>query len=50
MATAEANKKLKKTPNFTDMAKSDMPTGRGRKGSLPPREQKGREKRIPGLN
>ena len=50
VATAEVNnsllefsvyyRKLKKVPNFTDLAVSGMPVGRGRKGSVPPRKRK----------
>lgn len=35
--------KVKKTPNFTKLATHDMPAGRGRKGSVPPRKQKKQE-------
>lgn len=50
VATAEANNKLiefsnyyrkaKKVPNFTQIAKANVPTGTGRKGSVPPRKRK----------
>ena len=50
VATAEANNKLiefsgyyckiKKSPSFNEMAKSDMSSGRGRKESVPPRKGK----------
>ena len=35
--------KAKKKPNFTKLATHDMPSGRGRKGSVPPRKRKKQE-------
>ena len=43
-------RKLKKVPNFTDLAVSGMPAGRGRKGSVPPRKKERQtpvESRVP---